>query len=95
MIYSSIVLFAGFIIFTASGFGGTVALGFLTSTTLFISMLTNLIVLPSLLLTFDDGKRKKGLHPLIEHYDEFYEEKDDEEIDVEQIEVKVKSSIID
>lgn len=95
MIYTSIVLFAGFIIFTASGFGGTVALGFLTSTTLFISMLTNLIVLPSLLLTFDDGKRKKGLHPLIEHYDEFYEEKDDEEIDVEQIEVKVKSSIID
>ncbi|MCH8233299.1 MAG: MMPL family transporter [Bacteroidetes bacterium] len=95
MIYTSVVLFAGFIIFTFSDFGGTVALGFLTSTTLFISLLTNLILLPALLLAFDDGKRKKDMHPLIEQTDNVYKEEDDEEIDVEQIEVKNKTSMLD
>ena len=95
MIYTSVVLFAGFIIFTFSDFGGTVALGFLTSTTLFISLLTNLILLPALLLAFDDGKRKKDMHPLIEQTNNFYKEEDDEEIDVEQIEVKNKASMLD
>jgi hypothetical protein len=83
MIYTSIVLFAGFVIFTASDFGGTVALGFLTSITLLISMFTNLIVLPSLLLTFDSGKRSLKSHPLIEEYDGIYNE--DEEIDLAKI----------
>ncbi len=93
MIYTAIVLFAGFIIFTFSDFGGTVALGFLTSITLFISMLTNLIVLPALLLTFDDGKRKRNSHPLIEHVEEFDLEGDDEEINLDKIEVEGKQSI--
>ncbi len=93
MIYTAIVLFAGFIIFTLSDFGGTVALGFLTSITLFVSMLTNLIVLPALLLTFDDGKRKKEAHPLIEQVDEFYLEGDDEEINLDRIVVEAKSPI--
>lgn len=88
MIYTSIVLFAGFVIFTASDFGGTVALGFLTSITLFISMLTNLIVLPSLLLTFDSGKRNIKVHPPIEEYDGVYDE--DEEIDLGRIIVSEK-----
>ncbi|HMR57464.1 MAG TPA: MMPL family transporter, partial [Cyclobacteriaceae bacterium] len=48
IIYTSVVLFAGFIIFAFSDFGGTVALGLLTSTTLVISMFTNLILLPAL-----------------------------------------------
>jgi uncharacterized protein len=88
MMYTSIVLFAGFIIFAWSDFGGTVALGILTSTTLVIAMFTNLIVLPALLLTFDDGKRRKDDHPLIEQYDDgFYIEDDDEEIDLQQIKV--------
>jgi len=87
MIYTSIVLFAGFVIFAASDFGGTVALGILTSTTLFIAMLANLIVLPALLLAFDDSKRRKDSHPLIEQVDEFYQEDDDEEIDLGKIEV--------
>jgi predicted RND superfamily exporter protein len=93
MIYTAIVLFAGFIIFTLSDFGGTVALGFLTSITLFMSMLTNLIVLPALLLTFDDGKRKKDAHPLIEQVDEFYLEGEDEEIDLELIRVNGKETV--
>jgi len=86
MIYTSIVLFFGFVIFAASEFGGTVALGILTSTTLFIAMIANLVILPSLLLAFDDGKRKKDAHPLIE-YDGFYHETEDEEIDLTQIKV--------
>ena len=85
MIYTSVVLFAGFVIFTASEFGGTVSLGLLTSITLMISMFTNLLVLPSLLLTFDTGKRKLGAHPYIEEYDGVYDE--DEEIALERIAV--------
>lgn len=85
MIYTAIILFAGFVIFTASEFGGTVALGLLTSITLLIAMFTNLLVLPSLLLTFDSGKRKVDIHPIIEEYDGVYDE--DEEIQLDKIEV--------
>ncbi|MEQ8243451.1 MAG: MMPL family transporter [Fulvivirga sp.] len=88
MMYTSIILFAGFVIFVFSDFGGTVALGILTSITLLIAMITNLILLPSLLMTFDNGKRSKTLHPLIEQYDDgFYQEDEDEEIDLELIRV--------
>jgi len=50
IVYTSLVLIAGFVIFCFSGFGGTKALGWLTSVTLFIATLTNLILLPVLLL---------------------------------------------
>jgi uncharacterized protein len=50
------VLFAGFITFVASEFGGTVALGKLTSVTLFVALITNLTILPALLITFDKPK---------------------------------------
>ena len=53
MIYTSIVLILGFSVFMVSGFGGTQALGMLISTTLFIAMFFNMVVLPSLLLTLD------------------------------------------
>lgn len=53
IVYTSVVLFAGFIIFAFSDFGGTIALGLLTSTTLVISMFTNMILLPALIRTFD------------------------------------------
>ena len=88
MIYTSVILFAGFIIFSGSEFIGTTMLGVLTSTTLLIAMFANLVVLPALLMVFDDGKRKKGTHPLIEHYDEFYQEDEDEEINLEQIKIQ-------
>lgn len=52
MIYTSIVLFCGFSIFMFSDFGGTQALGLLTSTTLLIAMLTNIVLLPSLIIAF-------------------------------------------
>lgn len=89
MIYTSIVLFSGFIIFAFSSFGGTIALGILTSTTLVMSMVTNLILLPSLILTFDTGKYKRGEHPLIEQFDpDFYGESEDEEIDLKKIRIR-------
>ena len=53
MAYTSIVLFFGFSIFTMSTFGGTKALGMLVSVTLLVAMFSNLILLPSLLLTLE------------------------------------------
>jgi uncharacterized protein len=88
MIYTSIVLFAGFIIFAFSSFGGTIALGLLTSVTLMMSMFTNLILLPALIMTFDRGKYNKDEHSLIDEVDpEFYLETDDEEIDLAKIKI--------
>lgn len=87
MIYTSVVLFAGFIIFSGSEFIGTTMLGVLTSTTLLIAMFANLIVLPALLMVFDDGKRKEDAHPIIEHYHEFYQEDEDEEINLAKIKI--------
>ncbi len=78
MIYTSIILFFGFIIFVLSEFGGTIALGKLTSITLLFAMLTNVILLPALLLQFDSGKRDKKVHPLIESIPELAEGIDDE-----------------
>ena len=54
MFYTSIVLFFGFLVFTISSFGGTIALGGLVSVTLLLAMISNLVLLPSLLLTFEN-----------------------------------------
>ncbi len=84
--YTSIVLFAGFIIFAFSEFGGTIALGILTSTTLVISMFTNLILLPALIMTFDKSRKGKEEHLLIDEFDSsFYGE--EEEIDLSKIKI--------
>jgi predicted RND superfamily exporter protein len=53
MFYTSIVLFFGFSVFTISSFGGTVALGALVSITLLFALLSNLLLLPSLLLSLE------------------------------------------
>lgn len=58
IIYTSFVLIAGFIIFCFSGFGGTQALGWLTSLTLVTATLTNLVLLPSLLISMGSFKGK-------------------------------------
>lgn len=52
IVYTSLVLTAGFILFCLSGFGGTKALGWLTSLTLLVATITNLVLLPVLLITF-------------------------------------------
>jgi predicted RND superfamily exporter protein len=58
MIYTSVVLFFGFIIFAFSNFQGTVALGLLTGLTLLVAMFSNLFVLPAMIIAFE-----KGLNP--------------------------------
>lgn len=52
IIYTSLVLIAGFVIFCFSGFDGTQALGWLTSITLITATLTNLVLLPAILISF-------------------------------------------
>ncbi len=58
IIYTSLVLIAGFIIFSFSGFGGTQALGWLTSLTLVTATFTNLVLLPALLINLIRVKKK-------------------------------------
>jgi predicted RND superfamily exporter protein len=83
MIYSAVVLFFGFGIFILSSFGGTEALGYLVSFTLIIAMLSNLFVLPSLLLTLDRWSTTKAFkEPLIEILDEEYD------IDLDELEIE-------
>lgn len=52
MMYTSIVLFFGFMMFALSEFDGTRSLGLLVSVTLLVAMFTNLMLLPSLLMSF-------------------------------------------
>jgi uncharacterized protein len=56
MIFTSFILFFGFIIFAFSSFGGTIVLGVLTSIILFVAMITNLTLLPSIILYFYNSK---------------------------------------
>src|SRR5882724_6949944 len=87
IIYTSIVLFAGFIIFAFSSFGGTIALGVLTSTTLVISMFTNLLLLPALIMTFDKPKKDKEKLLIDEFDSDFYNEQEDVDIDLNKIKI--------
>jgi len=59
IVYTALVLTAGFIIFCGSSFGGTMALGWLTSVTLLVATLTNLVLLPVLLLLFAPKRIEK------------------------------------
>ena len=71
MVYSAIVLFFGFSMFTLSSFGGTEALGYLVSVTLLVALFSNLFVLPSLLLSIDKWLLTKSFkEPFLEVFDE-------------------------
>jgi len=59
MFYTSIVLFFGFLVFLVSSFGGTKALGGLVSITLLFAMVSNLLLLPALLLSLERKITKK------------------------------------
>ncbi|MCQ2974908.1 MAG: MMPL family transporter [Bacteroidales bacterium] len=61
ILYSALTLFCGFMMFCASQFGGTIALGLLVGLTLFVAMFTNLIFLPTLILSFKGIFKKKQL----------------------------------
>ncbi|MEO5675873.1 MAG: MMPL family transporter [Chitinophagales bacterium] len=64
IIYTSVILFFGFIIFTLSNFGGTFYLGLLTSITLVVAMFNNLLLLPSLLLSMRKWMGRRSLKEL-------------------------------
>lgn len=80
--YTSVILFFGFIMFVFSQFGGTKALGLLVSLTILVGMVTNLLVLPALLLTLEKIATSKSF---IEPYFEIYDEEEDIELDSLQV----------
>ncbi|WP_439152222.1 efflux RND transporter permease subunit [Winogradskyella sp.] len=82
MFYTSIVLFFGFSVFTISSFGGTVALGALVSITLLFAMLSNLLLLPSLLLSLERNIANKEV--LREPAINIIPSEDDDEISIEK-----------
>jgi len=83
IIYTSVVLLAGFCMFAFSHFGGIQALGILTSLTLLVAMFTNLLVLPSLLISFNKALMTKAFEePLLEILDE--------EEDIDLMELKLE-----
>jgi len=71
IIYTSVILFFGFIVFIFSDFGGTQALGYLSAITYFVALFTNLVLLPCLLLSLERRITTKSFEePLFELYDE-------------------------
>jgi len=84
MVYTAVILFSGFFIFTASSFGGTSALGVLISVTLLIAMCSNLVFLPTLLLTLQKRLITKAFlkEPLIQVFDE------DEDVELGDLQVR-------
>ena len=84
MVYTNIVLFFGFAIFAASNFGGTVALGILISVTLLVSLVTNLLLMPSILLSLERRLISKEFmqQPMLE----IFEEEKDKSLDTFKIE---------
>ncbi|MFM2387243.1 MAG: hypothetical protein RL660_2000 [Bacteroidota bacterium] len=66
IVYTSLILIVGFMVFTISNFGGTKALGLLTSFTLLLSMFINLTIVPAFLMWMDKVERKKQDQGLLE-----------------------------
>jgi predicted RND superfamily exporter protein len=85
IIYTSVILFFGFIVFVFSDFGGTQALGYLSAITYFVALFTNLILLPCLLLSYERMLTTKAFEePIME----LYEDEDDTDWDLLTIEEK-------
>ncbi len=68
MVYTALILSCGFLIFVFSGFGGTRSLGILLSVTLLMAYCSNLILLPSFMLSVEKRLLRKMLSekPIIE-----------------------------
>ena len=83
MMYTSVVLFFGFLMFALSTFEGTRFLGILVSITLAVAMTTNLLLLPSLLLEFEKILTTKSFsEPFFSILDE------EEDIELEELEIQ-------
>lgn len=89
MFYTSIILLSGFSMFVFSQFGGTQALGLLISLTLLVAMLTNLLVVPSLLFTIEKRNATQAFmkEPFIRIYDE------DVDINLSELEIDPSTRI--
>lgn len=72
MIYTALILSCGFLIFVFSGFGGTRSLGILLSVTLLMAYCSNLILLPSFMLSVEKRLMRKMLSekPILEMEEE-------------------------
>ncbi len=81
--YTSVILFFGFIMFAFSQFGGTKALGMLVSLTILVGMMTNLIILPALLLSLE---RKITTKSFKEPFFDIFDEEEDYDKDLIQVE---------
>ena len=92
IVYTSVILFFGFIVFVFSDFGGTQALGYLSAITYFVALFTNLILLPALLLSYERKLTTKSFEePVIELYDD----EDDTDWDLLTVEEKDESDVPD
>lgn len=60
IIYTSLILIAGFGVFALSNFDGTKSLGYLTSLTLLLAMITNLTLQPAMLLWLNKAGKDKS-----------------------------------
>ncbi len=89
MFYTSIILFFGFSVFTFSEFGGTKALGLLVSMTLLIAISTNLILVPSLLMTLEKRLSTKTFEePFFDYEDDGYDDVEWDQLEIDDKEVE-------
>ena len=83
MMYTFVVLFFGFGVYSISKFGGTAALGILVSLTLLVAITANLILLPSLLIGLERLTTTRAFRePLLTIYNE------EEDIEINELEIK-------
>jgi hypothetical protein len=84
MLYTAVILFFGFFIFSASGFGGTKSLGILISITLLVAMISNLVLLPAFLIALEKRISTKAFlkEPLIQIMNE------EEDIELDDLEIR-------
>jgi hypothetical protein len=84
MIYTAVILFFGFFIFSASGFGGTKYMGILISVTLLVAMISNLVLLPAFLVFLERRLITKAFlqESMVQMLDE------EEDIDLDELEIK-------
>jgi predicted RND superfamily exporter protein len=88
IIYTSVILFFGFIVFIFSDFGGTQALGYLSAMTYFVALFTNLVLLPCLLLSYERRITTKSfIEPLFDVYDE------ESDVDYDQMVIKSEEEL--
>ncbi len=71
IVYTATILIFGFLIFMFSEFGGTQALGLLITITLVVAVLSNLLLLPSLILSIHSFTTKNFMDSMREFKEDF------------------------